>query len=244
MKLSFAQKMGYTSLANQNARNQALISIILMSVIPVLSLFYIGLVIGQDSGQITFLTKVTIFVLTATVAVSGHLIFRKYPENIIRLREYITEIANGTLPERVELSDSHGSDDIKYIEDNCNAILGEYQHRAEALEEKCRLEKKLREALEEQQLTILDAERQRVMIQSLGAACHHIGQPVTALRLRLYILLEQAHTKEESDEIEECSEAVQKISSILHDLQEVSKFRTESYVHGGDAVDDEILKVA
>ncbi len=39
----------------------------------------------------------------------------------------------------------------------------------------------MKRTIEAQREEILAAERQRVMIQSLGAACHHLGQPATVV---------------------------------------------------------------
>jgi hypothetical protein len=233
-----------TSLMTRDARSQAKIAIILMAVIPALSLFYIGTVVGSGAGRFTFLTMLLIFVLTAAVAFPGFLILRKYPDNILKLRQYITEIATGTLPDKITLVDKKNSDDIRYIEDNFNSVLAEMRHRIAMAEEQLRVEQTLKETIEQQQQILLEAERHRVMIQTLGAACHHIGQPATVLQLRLGFLQKLATNEEEIKEIAGCVEAVQLIADILHQLQRVSEFRTVPYVQTGSAaVDDEILAI-
>ena len=99
----------------------------------------------------------------------------------------------------------------------------------------------LREKIERQQNTLLEAERHRAMIQTLGATCHHIGQPATVLRIRLEFLQELATDEKQIKELAECVTAVQTISDILHQLQRVSEFRTVPYVHFEGVIDDEIL---
>ena len=234
----------FTSLVTRDARNQAKIATILLAVIPSLSLFYMGTAAVYYTGSLTFLIKFLIFVLTIAIAVTGFLILKKYPDNILKLRHYITEIAQGTLPEKIVLADTHNSDDIKYIEENFNRILAEMRNRIEAAEEQLRIEHNLKKTVEQQQQILLEAERHRAMIQTLGAACHHIGQPATVLQLRLEFLQKLATNEEEIVEIAECVKAIQQISGILHQLQQVSEFRTVPYIHIGNTPDEEILSIS
>jgi hypothetical protein len=101
----------------------------------------------------------------------------------------------------------------------------------------------LRKTVEDQQQVLMEAERHRVMIQTLGAACHHIGQPATVLQVRLSLLQKFATDARELEEIEGCVEAVQRITDVLHQLQRISLFRTMPYVHSEGTVDDEILSL-
>jgi methyl-accepting chemotaxis protein len=233
----------FNSLVTRDARTQAKIAVLLMTVIPSLSLFYIGTTVGKDISQITALTLMLILLLTTAVAVPGFLILQKYPDNILKLRQYITEIAKGTLPEKIELINTQSSDDIKYIESSFNCILEEMRSRIQRAEEQVCIEHTLRETVEQQQQTLLEAERHRVMIQTLGAACHHIGQPATVLQVRLEFLQKIATHANEIQEIEACVKAIQSIANILHQLQQVSEFRTVPYVLTGDAPDEEILAI-
>jgi signal transduction histidine kinase len=233
----------FTSLTTCNALNQAKISIILMAVIPSLSLFYLGTRVGSQDNAFTFLTLFIIVVLTVAIAVPGFFILRKYPANIVKLRQYITEIAQGTLPDKIQLTDTESSNDLKYIEESFNSVLDELRHRIAMAEERLRTELSLRETIEHQQQTLLDAERHRVMIQTLGAACHHIGQPATVLQIRLSLLQKLAIREDENQEIKECIKAVQLISDILHQLQRVSEFRTVPYAQTGTGNEEAILAI-
>ena len=245
MKHIYLKDTGYASFKSQNARNQAKLAIVLMAVIPALSLFYIGTVIGRDSEQFTLYTKIIIFTLTASTAVSGYLILRKYPENILKLRRYVSEIVQGTLPDRVDLIDSRGSDDIRFIENSFNSILEEMRNRIKVAEEKLRIEHQLKGTIEQRQQVLLNAERNRVMIQSLGAACHHLDQPITTLKMHLYIMRGLVTTSEELEANKDCTKTIEEIVSIFEKLHDVNAFSTESYVRGTYAVDDdEILKIA
>lgn len=232
-----------SSLTAYDATTQAKIAVLLMAVIPALSLFYMGTVTGTDGGQLSLTTKLITYALTTAVAVPGFLILRKYPSNILKLRRYITEIAEGTLPEKIALEDTQSSDDLRYIENNFNCVLNELRRKIEAAEEQLREERLLKQTIEQQQQTLLEAERHRVMIQTLGAACHHIGQPATVLQLRLQFLQETATNANETNEIAECVKAMQMISDILHRLQKVSEFRTVPYIQSANSIDSEILAI-
>jgi phosphoglycerate-specific signal transduction histidine kinase len=232
-----------SSLVTRDARTQTKIAIVLLAVIPALSLFYLGTTVEKDISQITALTLILIFVLTTAIAIPGFIILQKYPNNILRLRKYITEIAEGTLPDKIELVDTRNSDDIRYIEDSFNCVLKEMRHRIRAAEKQLQIEKSLNATIEKQQQILIEAERHRAMIQTLGATCHHIGQPATVLQLRLKLLQKLATDQEEIQEIDACIQAVQSIADILHQLQRVSEFRTVPYVQTENAPDEAILAI-
>jgi len=241
MKRSCGEFTKIASLAVHSAQSQALIAILLIMVIPSLSMFYVGTI--YDTGQLTFPLAALIIMFTILVARLGYVILRKYPDNIMKLRQYITEIAEGTLPERITLTDTMGSDDLKYIEESFNSVLVEMRRQIEMKEEQLRTEHMLRETVEKQQEILMEAERHRVMIQTLGAACHHIGQPATVLQVRLSLLQKCTTDARELEEIEGCVEAVQRISDVLHQLQRISLFRTIPYAHSKGTTDDEILSI-
>ncbi len=224
-----------------NARSQAKIAIVLTVVIPSLALFYMGMI--YDKNQLTFPVIALILALTIQVARLGYVVLRKYPDNIMKIRKYVTEIAEGTLPEKIALTDTMDSDDLRYIEENFNNVLVEMRRQIAASEELLRIEHMLRKTVENQQQTLLEAERHRVMIQTLGAACHHIGQPATVLQVRLSLLQKFTTDARELEEIEGCVESVQRISDVLHQLQRISLFRTMPYIHSEGTTDDEILSI-
>ena len=229
------------SMTKHNARNQVKIAVMLLAIIPTLALFYVGMVLGR--GYLTFFAAFIVFLLTAIVARLGYVVLRKYPDNIMKLRQYITEVAKGTLPEKIALVDTQNSDDLKYIEETFNQVLDEMRQQIDTIVKQYIIEHTLREKIERQQQTLLEAERHRVMIQTLGAACHHIGQPATVLQLRLEFLEEIATDKKQIKEIKECVTAVQTISYILHQLQSISEFRTVPYIHSKGTIDDQILAI-
>jgi len=81
-----------------------------------------------------------------------------------------------------------------------------------------------------QQEGLLHAERQRVMIQSLGAACHHLGQPLTVIGTYLAMLKEKETSAEALEMIEGCIRAADGVREIMDRLRHVSEYRTEPYL--------------
>lgn len=243
MKQRHETEVQTMSLTRCDAANQVKIAALLMAVIPALSLFYLGMSTFEQPVYLPFLIKALILAINVILVGGGFLILRKYPDNILKLRQYITEIAKGMIPDKIVLADTKNSDDLRYIEENFNNILTELRNRIDTAEKQLQTEQHLRETIEQQQKSLLDAERHRVMIQTLGAACHHIGQPATVLQVRLEFLRNLATDKKEIAEIECCVAAIQQISGILHQLQKVSEFRTVPYTRMEGEIDQEILEI-
>ncbi len=228
----------------QSVDGQAKIAVVLLAIIPALVCFYIGGIVAVEGNRSLPSVAVLVIVMcTAVVAVSGYLILRKYANNIIKLRHYVAEIAAGTLPENIHLDQSGMSDDLQCIEDGLNMILKGIETRMNTIEARLQIESGLRKALEQQQHVLLKAERHRVMLQSIGAACHHLGQPATALRMRLYLMREKVQTVEEMDEIDESIRDAEAIGDVLIKLREVSEYRTEPYLTSGNSDGSQILAI-
>jgi K+-sensing histidine kinase KdpD len=84
--------------------------------------------------------------------------------------------------------------------------------------------------IQEQQERLLHTERQRVMIESLGSLCHHLGQPATLIAAHLYMLQQQAEKPEMKKTVEECQQAFDALRDILTRLQRIVIYRTEPYL--------------
>jgi len=100
----------------------------------------------------------------------------------------------------------------------------------------------LRRSIAKQREALLSAERQRVMIESLGAACHHLGQPMTVVTMCLDIMKRQQWGPNVQELVDKCEEAVESVNDILTKLQRVSVYRTEPYLpaaEGGTPRSDE-----
>ncbi|HAS81807.1 MAG TPA: hypothetical protein DCS43_03815, partial [Verrucomicrobia bacterium] len=77
-----------------------------------------------------------------------------------------------------------------------------------------------------------EAERQRVMLESLGAACHHLGQPATVLMANLGMIRMKVNNDNPlvSEMIDSSLEAIRRLGDTLHKLNCVNEYRTTSYM--------------
>jgi len=99
----------------------------------------------------------------------------------------------------------------------------------------------LHETVRNQEERLIQAERQRVMIESIGAACHHFSQPVTSLLGRLEILIARKPPLDEQDMklLEQCVESTRKMEDLLRRFQKVTEYRTVPYTDKVKIVDIE-----
>lgn len=91
----------------------------------------------------------------------------------------------------------------------------------------------MRRTIQRQQEDLLQAERHRVMIESLGAACHHLGQPATVIQTYLELIKGKDPSGEIGPMVDKCLDAANMVSDILHRLQEVGTYRTVPYLGAG-----------
>lgn len=82
------------------------------------------------------------------------------------------------------------------------------------------------------------AERQRVMVESLGAACHHLGQPATVLLASLELLARIGPSdKDMSGELLKSSiDAAESLRTMLHNLNDITEYRTTPYIESQNTV--------
>jgi DNA-binding NarL/FixJ family response regulator len=106
---------------------------------------------------------------------------------------------------------------------------------------------RMRAKLQEQRAQLLQAERHRVMIQSLGAACHHLGQPATSINCCLELMQRLNPSPEMLELIQQCRTSADAIADLLDRLQHVSTYRTVPYCPvtnaDGHTSDSEILDI-
>ncbi|MBM4144008.1 MAG: PAS domain S-box protein [Lentisphaerae bacterium] len=93
-----------------------------------------------------------------------------------------------------------------------------------------------------------ESERQRVMLESLGAACHHLGQPATVLLANLGIIQKRlAETDPATVDLVTASiSAARSLGAILHKLNAVREYQTMQYLgapEGSDMEENRILKI-
>ncbi len=92
-----------------------------------------------------------------------------------------------------------------------------------------------------------EAERRRVMLESLGAACHHLGQPATVLLANLGIMKKKLDTQAEPlvrELLDGSIRAMETLGEILHKLNAVEEYKTTKYLEGPDGtVQSRILEI-
>jgi PAS domain S-box-containing protein len=81
------------------------------------------------------------------------------------------------------------------------------------------------------------SERQRIMVESIGTACHHLGQPATVILTSLELLLRQPKGGGGPMSTEELlstsMEAAESLRTMLHRLNDIAEYRTEAYITVG-----------
>lgn len=144
----------------------------------------------------------------------GYALLFKYPVSIVRLRRYLGAIAGGGIPEQVTLPEDE--DDLAAVQHYMERIVSMAEDRIAMIEKRHEVE--------------LQAERQRVMIESLGAMCHHVGQPATVISMCLYRLKHNPSPREVPEILAEFEAAFDSMTQILDQLRETSRYTSEPYL--------------
>lgn len=87
------------------------------------------------------------------------------------------------------------------------------------------------------ELAMREAERNRVMLESFGAACHHLGQPATVILANMGMLalkLKDVTDPTMRELIEGTLKASERLAEVLHKLNEVNEYRTVCYIDEGN----------
>ncbi|NUN95812.1 MAG: response regulator [Candidatus Omnitrophica bacterium] len=137
----------------------------------------------------------------------------------------------------IVLVTAHGSESVavKAMKAGAMDYLVKGSFSLEALERVLRAaieRSELRRTVRHQQEALIAAERQRVMLESIGAACHHFAQPVTTLLGRLDLILQQPEglSDHQREILEECLSSSQRMMELLTRFQRVREYRTVPYV--------------
>lgn len=83
-------------------------------------------------------------------------------------------------------------------------------------------------------------ERHRVMLESLGAACHHLGQPATVLLANLGIIQKRMDGSDDliGELVNTSIEAAETLGDILHKLNTFNVYKTTQYLEKQDDSDE------
>jgi DNA-binding response OmpR family regulator len=85
---------------------------------------------------------------------------------------------------------------------------------------------------------LMEAERNRVLMQAAGAAAHEINQPLTVLMGTAQILSEKLRADDPHGEsIEAINRAAERIDAIVRKMGEIRQYATKPYLEGIDIID-------
>jgi len=213
----------------RTTRYQFTVAVAIMSAIPLLAFYYLVAqgILGNPMRQESILL---LSVWSVALVLLGILLLRRHVVEVGRLRRYLELMANGGVPEGgVRTS----TEDFLAMAKALGTVM-------EHADEKVR-------AMEEQSRSRLQTEQQRVMVETMGAACHHLGQPATVIGVYLDLMKKKEMSPEMQRLIDECQLAAADVSGILHRLQGVARYETEPYLPSlsGDSKrsDERILKI-
>ncbi len=218
------------SLSTHGTRVQFSVGLALVSILPALIVVYVGIV-APVTGQGT-LVQTLVSVTGLILAGLGYVILLRYPQNIVRLRKYLEQIARDDLPESIDFAADE--DDVQAINYCVRTIVDRSSERI------ARIEKQSKE--------LVRTERERVMMESFATVCHHLSQPFTALLTYLHLLKDDDREPEFCKKISSCEKAAAEISDFLKRIQMIDNYETEPYYRapssaGTSRRDRHIIKV-
>jgi hypothetical protein len=196
------------SLSSRGVRIHFDISVALTTVLPALSLYYV--VFGDPPESVKWMLMLAILPMMAI----GHYLVCRYPRALMRLRDYLEQVAEGQVPEMVR---SIGEEkDLLAIQKYFNFILEDMKRKMTIIEE--------------QKEKLIELERKEAMTASLTAACHHVGQPATILSAYLGLMKMEESSLSMKFMIHECQNAIDRITDILRKFNHVTHFKVEPYI--------------
>ncbi|MEI7437365.1 MAG: hypothetical protein WCL16_11250 [bacterium] len=206
------------SLSHRGAWGQVIVSAILITIIPALVLARVLVChfngITQPPVELWISIAVVVVVITL-----GYTLLLKYPVSIVRLRHYLRTISSGEIPDQVNLTEDE--DDLAAVKHYMELIVKMAEDRIGLLQKNHAVE--------------LEAERQRVMVESIGAMCHHVGQPATVISMCLYRLRNNPDPGDACEILTDCTAALNSLSEVLDKLRAVSNYSTEHYMQSSPA---------
>jgi signal transduction histidine kinase len=208
------------SLSRRGTWGHIIVAFILITLLPLL----IGGWIWKNNLDGTALSSPVLAVsavIIASLISLGYALLIKYPISITRLRRYLRTLSQGDLPEQVTLTEHE--DDIAAVQHYLEQVVRIAEEHIVLLRQKHRVE--------------LDEERQRVMVESLGAMCHHIAQPVTVINMCLYRLKTTLAPEEHATVMADCQGACDDMATLINRLRSIALYETESYLHSKSAPD-------
>ncbi len=201
------------SLSRRGAWGQVAVAALLITVLPTLILAWIWK--GHLDGAT--LPPEAVWgagVVVLLVILLGYTLLLKYPVSIVRLRRYLSTLADGGIPDEVTLTEDE--DDLAAVQRHMERLVKLAEDRIHMLER--------RHAVE------LEAERQRVMVESMGAMCHHLGQPATVLGMCLFRLKKSPTPQETLEIVRDTEVAIETMTRLLEEFRTLARYASEPYL--------------
>jgi signal transduction histidine kinase len=211
-------------MTTKGSRVQFGVAVTLTTILPLLTMAH--LFYSENAANMSEASLWAIGGILIVMVCLGYGILIKYPITIINLRKYMESVARGELPS-VGLPD--GESDITAIQEYFNMIINQMKKRITIIEE--------------QQAEIVKNERQRVMVESLCTACHHLGQPATAISCYLELMKREPLSPTGSEYLTLCNGEAKSMRKILNELQNITEYRTEPYCTVSEQHDEAPLKI-
>lgn len=135
-----------SSLRKGGTHRQFFVALALVSALPFLLIWYVGSHQSQWMGDLPGVLQTLIILTAFAIFVTlGYTMLKSYPDNVSRLRDYLTRLVSGAFPDGVSLITDE--DDMNAIEASLNVIMKRLRERISLMEaEKQRLEKQLFQA--------------------------------------------------------------------------------------------------
>jgi hypothetical protein len=230
----FPDCLRFGALNSLRSRYHLKVAIALVVVIPMLSFCLIAISLFSPTASYSLVTQVGVTVMGLVCGLSGYGMLKQYPANLERLRGYLERIAHEDIPDHATLL--HAEQDISDIERYLNVVISGLHDKIFQLDKQLGLSRQMVSTIEKQSDEIVAAEQQRVMIESLGAACHHLGQPAMVLSLYLSRVQDLRPEVLNQDDFVACAKAVEDIGTILKKLTRVSEYRSVPYITFADGL--------
>ena len=161
------------------------------------------------------------------------LIFLDYLLGVETGLEVFHEIRKGGCTVPVIMLTGHGTEQVAV--EAMKAGVSDYLVKGQITPDSLRLvisnavqKYKIQQKIEKQRKALLDAEHQRVMMESVAATCHHFGGPLTTMLNYLEMLAKGENLKEpeKNNMVEQCQKAAATMKMILNKFQQVREYRT------------------
>lgn len=207
MNVSRNNKTSWSSIKNLDASRQASLSILLLTVMPALISFFSGHYMAGQKASLPYAALLGL--LAISLIIPGYMILKKYPDNITQIRNFVTEITEGYLPNHVTLQRTYESDDLRYIEQSLNTMLDE---------------------MKKQQEYRVKAEHHRTVVESVSILIEKISRPLDIIRKSLIHLDVIALMEEEHADITRCQKELEHISKDIRRLmgsKEIKKDKSQ-----------------